>query len=173
MGCLISFALCLVPLAYVIIVMRILCLDIGSKRIGVAATDPMGWTAQPIRVIERRGDKKDFAEIAQTCTELEAEMILVGLPLDAEGQEGAAAAKVKEFSRRMQDALTRSGLDLQIEFWDERNSTATAEERLIEADVSRAKRRRVIDKMAAVAILQDWLASRELESGGDDEGGAG
>ncbi len=152
--------------------MRILCLDIGSKRIGAAATDPMGWTAQGLDVIERRGDKRDFAEIAARCNELDVQMLLIGLPLDAEGEVGAAAARVKEFARRLQASLSGAGLDIPIEFWDERYSTAMAEERLIEADVSRAKRRKVIDKMAAVAILEDWLASHAVSSS-DDEGAMG
>ncbi|MFA4875372.1 MAG: Holliday junction resolvase RuvX [bacterium] len=152
--------------------MRILCLDIGSKRIGVAATDPMGWSAQGIAVIERRGGAADLDEIEQRCRELEADLLLVGLPLDAEGGVGPAAAKVQAFAEKLRSHLAKDGIDIPMEFWDERYSTVEAEERLIAADVSRAKRKRVIDKMAAVAILEDYLASHAGPAS-DDEGAIG
>ncbi|MBN1283628.1 MAG: Holliday junction resolvase RuvX [Proteobacteria bacterium] len=147
--------------------MRILCLDIGSKRIGLAASDPMGLIAQGIGVIERRGGGRDFDEIMRHARELEATLILVGLPLDEEGGIGPQAAKVEAFTARLKGAMEAAGLDTPVEMWDERFSTATAEQRLIEADVSRKRRREVIDKMAAVAILQDYLDSRgdRLEGG--------
>lgn len=137
--------------------MRIVCLDIGSKRIGVAVSDPLGWTAQGVGVIRRQGGERDLAAIAEKCRELSAELIVVGLPLGEEGEVGPAAARVKRFVERLRGYLRGQSLDLPIETWDERYSTAIAEERLIAADVSRAKRRRVIDKMAAMAILQDYL----------------
>ena len=142
--------------------MRILCLDIGSKRIGLAASDPMGITAQGIGVIERRGGSRDFEEIIKTVRELEAEIVLVGLPLDEEGGIGPRAAGVKAFAMRLGEAMAAAGLDMPVRMWDERYSTATAERRLIEAGVSRKRRREVIDKMAAVAILKNptWAAAR-------------
>jgi putative holliday junction resolvase len=149
--------------------MRILCLDIGSKRIGVAATDPLGWTAQGIATLERRGDAKDFEAIGAYCRERDAELILLGLPLDAEGEVGAAAARVKAFAERLAKALAAAGVEAAIDFWDERYSTKAAEERLISADVSRKRRREVIDKMAAVAILEDYLEAH-LPAQDDDEG---
>jgi putative pre-16S rRNA nuclease len=140
--------------------MRILCLDIGSKRIGVAASDPMGWTAQGICVIERRGG--ELKEIADLCREMDVDLILVGMPFDENGEKGPAAKKVDGFVIKLKEHLMGQGLDLPIEAWDERYSTAVAEERLIAADVSRAKRRKVIDKMAAMVILEDYLQAHQL-----------
>lgn len=148
--------------------MRILCLDIGTRRIGMAASDPLGLTAQPLGVIERRGGTKDFEVIADRCRELGAELLLIGLPLDEEGEEGPQAEKVRGYASKLKDYLRGHDLDMPIEMWDERYSTARAEERLIAADVSRARRREVIDKMAAVVILEDYLSSLETQPGGDE-----
>jgi putative Holliday junction resolvase len=152
--------------------MRILCLDIGTKRIGLAATDPLGWTAQGLGVLARRGDAKDFAAIAELCRERDAELLLVGLPLDAEGGVGPQASRIQAFVERLRPFLAKAGLEVAIELWDERYSTAEAEARLIEADVSRKRRREVIDKMAAVAILEDYLEAHATPSA-DDEGALG
>lgn len=145
--------------------MRILCLDIGTKRIGVAASDPLGWIAQPIEVIARRGGVGDFEKIASLCRDLSADRLVVGLPLDAEGQSGVQAKKIEAFVGKLMEHLRAAGLDLVVEFWDERYSTAIAEERLIEADVSRTRRKEVIDKMAAVVILEDYLRAHEAPAG--------
>lgn len=139
--------------------MRILCLDIGTKRIGVAASDPMGIIAQPLKVLARKGDKADFAEIGNLCRELGVELILIGIPFDEEGGLGPHAKRVKGFAERLGWDLRSTGIKAPIEMWDERYSTALAEERLIEADVSRAKRKKWIDKMAAVVILEEYLAA--------------
>lgn len=141
--------------------MRILCLDVGTKRIGVAASDPLGITAQSVCVIERRGGKADFDALVKLCKELDPEKIVVGMPYNEEGEMGPQAEKVKSFAEAMKKYFLSVGLAMPLEFWDERYSTITAEERLIDADVSRAKRRRVIDKMAAVVILQEYLAAHE------------
>jgi len=140
--------------------MRILCLDIGSKRIGVAVSDPLGITAQGVGVIERRGDERDFLSIIDKAREFGTELLLIGLPLNEEGEVGPQAAKVQAFAERLRNAMQTAGLDTPMEMWDERYSTAEAQRRLIEADVSRARRREVIDKMAAVAILEDYLDSK-------------
>jgi len=154
--------------------MRILCLDIGSKRIGLAKSDPMGIAAQGLCVIERRGGGRVFDEIIRHVRELEAGLIVVGLPMDEEGGIGPQAAKVSAFTARLKQAMAAAGLDTPFQMWDERYSTATAERRLIEAGVSRQRRRQVIDKMAAAAILQDYLDTRVSDShgeeGGSDEG---
>ena len=152
--------------------MRILCLDIGSKRIGLAVTDPLGWTAQGIGVLARRGDAKDFEAIAARCLELAAEMLLVGLQLDAEGEEGPEALRIRAFAERLALSLRGAGIEAPVELWDERYSTATAAARLIAADVSRKRRKEVIDKMAAVAILEDYLEAHAGPAG-DDEGALG
>lgn len=149
--------------------MRILCLDIGSKRIGVAVSDPLGWTAQPLTVLERRGGTGDFQAIEKVCRETEPELLLVGLPLDAEGEEGPQAQKVRAFTARMMEYLRSVAIEVPLTMWDERYSTAEAEARLIEADVTRKARKRVIDKMAAAAILADYLLVHENKTS-DDEG---
>ncbi len=147
--------------------MRILCLDIGSKRIGVAASDPMGWTAQGVCVIERRG--AELGEISDLCRDMEVDLLLIGMPFDENGEKGLAAKKVDAFIAKLKGHLLDDGLDIATEVYDERYSTAIAEERLIDADVSRAKRRKVIDKMAAMVILEGYLRER----GSPDEYGEG
>ena len=139
--------------------MRILCLDIGSKRIGVAVSDPMGWTAQGVCVIERRG--AELREISDLCWDMEVDLLVVGMPFDENNEKGPAAKKVDAFIVGLRSHLLRDGLDLPIDLWDERYSTVVAEERLIAADVSRAKRRKVIDKMAAMVILEDYLQAHQ------------
>lgn len=139
--------------------MRIVCLDIGTKRIGVAATDPLCISVQGIKVIDRRGGRRDLAEIEGICRELGAERLIIGLPLDEAGGRGPAAKKIEAFTKRLEDHLCRAGLGVEIEMWDERYSTSEAEARLISFDVSRKKRRRVIDKMAAVVVLENYLES--------------
>ncbi len=148
--------------------MRILCLDIGTRRIGLAATDPIGLTAQPLGVIERRGGTDDFEAVAGKCRDLEVELLLIGLPLDEEGGEGEQARKVRRYASRLADYLRAHGLDMPIEMWDERYSTAQAEERLISADVSRRRRGEVIDKMAATVILEDYLSAVEAQPTSDE-----
>ena len=142
-------------------IMRILCLDIGTKRIGIAASDPFGWTAQGLKVIERQNNEKTFEEIFNLCSELKVEKIVVGIALDENSEIGPAAKKVKAFADNLEKYLKEKKYNVPLEFWDERYSTKEAEERLIEADVSRKKRKRVIDKMAAVVILEDYLKSHD------------
>lgn len=141
--------------------MRVICLDIGTKRIGVAATDPLGISVQGIKVIERRGGGRDLAEIESLCRELGAERLVIGLPLDEEGGSGPAAKKIEVFAKRLGEYISSKGITIEIEMWDERYSTSEAEARLISFNVSRQKRRRVIDKMAAVVVLEDYLESKK------------
>jgi putative Holliday junction resolvase len=129
----------------------------------------MGWTAQPLGVIARRGDVRDFEAIAEFCRDRGVETIIAGLPLDAEGTEGPQARKVHAFMQRLDRFLREHEIRATIEFQDERYSTATASARLIEANVSRARRRKVIDKMAAVAILEEYLAVHELPADRNEE----
>lgn len=105
-----------------------------------------------------------MAKIAGLCRELEADKMIIGLPLNEDGEMGPAALKVQKFAGRLGGHLKKAGLDLPIEMWDERYSTAVAEERLLSADVTRRKRRRVIDKMAAVVILEDYLGANDISS---------
>ncbi|MBI2082752.1 MAG: Holliday junction resolvase RuvX [Deltaproteobacteria bacterium] len=134
--------------------MRILALDIGSKTIGVAVSDPMGWTAQPIKTIRRKNRLSDEEEICTLIKEYEIEEILIGLPLHMNGSEGKQVDVVRGFARNLEGKVS-----VPVKFWDERLSTVAADRSLLEADLSRQKRREVIDKMAAVFILQGYLDS--------------
>ncbi|OFX14861.1 MAG: hypothetical protein A2Z18_06335 [Armatimonadetes bacterium RBG_16_58_9] len=135
---------------------RIVALDVGDATIGVAATDELMIAAHPVRAIRRgRGMKSDLREVEAVLEELDASKVVVGMPLDADGEEGPRAAKVRDFSDRLAKRLR-----IPVEAWDERFSTDEAEEVLIEMDVSRAKRRKVIDAVAATVILTSYLRSR-------------
>ena len=132
---------------------RIVALDVGDRTIGVAASDELGIIANPVRTIRRGASvKADLREVDALLAELEASEVVVGIPLDAEGEEGPQAAKVKDFSERLAKRLR-----IPVIYWDERFSTAEAEETLIEMGASRARRRKVIDKMAAAVILESYL----------------
>jgi putative Holliday junction resolvase len=144
--------------------MSIICLDVGTKRIGVAKSDELMIAAHPLTVIERKNLEQDLAQVIELCQEHETEKIIVGLPLDEEGGMGASAEKVMRFVRVLQRSIEALGLEIQVETWDERYSTSSAEEMLIDADVSRAKRRRVVDKLAAAKILQDYMENKNEDS---------
>lgn len=136
--------------------MRILCLDVGSKTIGIAVSDPMGWTAQGIMTIHRKEWTSDCRELEKLIQEYKVESILIGLPLRMDGTEGDQARMVREFAEKMKK---QTG-EIPVVFWDERLSTAAAERGLLEADLSRAKRKKVVNQMAAVFILQGYLDSQ-------------
>ena len=131
---------------------RIMCVDIGEKRIGIAVSDLLGITAQGIETYTRKGDN-DAEYISAKAKELGATMIVAGLPLNMNGTEGPAVEKVREFMSKVE------ALGNEIAFQDERMTTMSAERTLIEADMSREKRRKVIDKVAAVYILRGYLDS--------------
>lgn len=137
---------------------RILGLDIGTKRIGVAVSDPLGITAQSVSVVECKGSEKDLERIVALVEEYRATEIVVGVPYNMDGSEGPQAQQVRRF---MAEIAVRSGLP--VREWDERLSTVAAERVLLEADMSRAKRRKVVDKLAAAIILQGFLDKRRGE----------
>lgn len=130
---------------------RIVCLDVGEKRIGVAVSDLLGLTAQGVETIFTKGEKNDRARIAELARHYETDRILVGLPKSMDGTIGQQAEKVMAFAQ----ALMEDGH--QVRYQDERLSTASARRTLIEGDVSRKKRKDSIDKLAAVYILQTYL----------------
>lgn len=134
--------------------MRIMGLDVGDKTIGVAVSDQMGWTAQGIEVIRRTSLDRDLKRLREIIETYQVEKVVVGLPRNMDGTVGPQAMKVEEFIGSF-SALIK----LPIIWWDERLSTVGAERSLLEADLSRAKRKKVIDKMAAVFILQGYLDS--------------
>ncbi len=131
---------------------RIMGLDIGDKTIGVAVSDLMGLTAQGVTTIKRVGKKKDIEEIKKIIEERQVNKIVSGLPKNMNGTVGPQGEKVQKFCE-----LLKAETNLPIEFWDERLSTVAAERSLIEGDVSRQKRKKVIDMLAAVIILQGYL----------------
>lgn len=135
--------------------MRILGLDVGNKTIGIAVSDPLGWTAQGVEVIRRKGLDNDFQRLKELIDEYSIKEVVAGLPKNMNGTLGPQAESVQQFLAELAKCI-----DLPLRTWDERLSTMAAERILISADVSRAKRKKVIDKMAAVMILQGYLDSQ-------------
>lgn len=138
--------------------MRILGLDVGDKTIGVAVSDEMGWTAQPLIVIRRQSKIKDSRAVAELVDEYSAETVVVGLPRNMDGSLGPQAIKTEAFGQALAQEI-----EIEIVYWDERLSTKAAERALIEADMSRAKRKKVVDKIAASIILQGYLDRLSFE----------
>ncbi|MER2563086.1 MAG: Holliday junction resolvase RuvX [Myxococcaceae bacterium] len=132
--------------------MRAMGLDVGTKTVGVAVADELGITAQPITVIRRSNLKADLAELIRLAEDREVDRFVLGLPLNMDGSEGPRALATRKFG----DALAKAS-NLTIIYQDERLTTVAAERSLLEADVSRSKRREVIDQVAASLILQGWL----------------
>jgi putative Holliday junction resolvase len=138
--------------------MRIIGLDIGSKRIGVAVSDLLGITAQAVETIACRSPESDTQRIAELVEAYGAGSIVVGMPFNMDGSEGPQVEKVREFMAQVKEQIRVPVIE-----WDERLTTVAAERMLLEADMSRAKRRKVIDKVAAVLILQGYLDSKPSE----------
>lgn len=138
--------------------MRILGLDFGSKTVGVAVSDPFGWTAQGLETIHRKEEqniKPTIERIKELCIEHQIKLIILGFPKNMNNTIGKRAEKTMQFQNKL-SAATKT----KVELWDERLSTRAAENQLLEADLSRKKRKKVIDKMAAVYILQGYLDSK-------------
>ncbi|KXL51848.1 putative holliday junction resolvase [Anaerotignum neopropionicum] len=142
--------------------MRILGLDYGDKTIGVALSDPLGWTAQGMEIIRRENPaeyKKSLKRLSELVEEYQPEAIVLGYPKNLDNSEGERCVKTKAFAERLEKRFPKVKLVL----WDERFSTIAAERALREAELSHEKRKRVIDKMAAVHILQGYLDSINRE----------
>ena len=140
--------------------MRKIALDVGDVRIGVAVSDPLGITAQGLTVIERVGIRKDCDIIMDIIKEYECDAVVIGLNKRLDGSDTPQTEKVYEFKRMLENKMRSSKMGhIPIVFQDERLSTTEAEKILIEADVSRKDRKKVIDKQAAVIILQRYLDS--------------
>lgn len=135
--------------------MRILALDVGEKTIGVAASDALLITAQGVEVIRRTSLAKDMARLNELIRQLEVSTIVIGFPKNMNGTVGPRGEYMQQFA----DILAGQFPEVTVTLWDERLSTVAAQKSLISADVSRAKRRKVIDKLAAVFILQGYLDS--------------
>jgi putative Holliday junction resolvase len=138
---------------------RWLALDVGERRVGVALSDPTGLLASPLTTIQRKSKVEDFAVIGQLVRDHGAVGIVVGLPLHMDGSEGRQALRVRRYADALAAALHAQGFDGHLVLWDERLSTQTAEERLVEAGRTRARRRAQIDAAAAAVILQEFLDS--------------
>lgn len=132
---------------------RILALDVGTKTIGVAVTDRLGMMAHPVCTIRRRSVVRDTQSLLPMIEEREVDRVVVGLPFELDGSEGRSARLARQVGEAVREAT-----GLIIEYVDERYSSVDAERRLIAADVSRARRKQIIDQAAAVCILESYLS---------------
>ena len=134
-------------------------LDVGSKTIGVAVSDPLGITAQGLPTIRRSKKRADFARLAEIIAEYQVSEIVVGYPLRLSGMEGAQSEKMQVFAAELRK---KSGLPVHL--WDERLTSTQANRILRDADLSIKKRGEAVDRMAAVLILQSWMEAKEFGS---------
>lgn len=131
---------------------RVLGLDVGSKKIGVAVSDPLGFTAQGLPTIFRKNKRADFEQLAEILRQYDVRQIVVGYPLRLSGNEGSQSQKMQAFAEELRK---RSGLPVHL--WDERLTSTQANRILREAELSIKKRGAAVDRMAAVLILQSWM----------------
>ncbi|HHV57556.1 MAG TPA: Holliday junction resolvase RuvX [Firmicutes bacterium] len=136
--------------------MRVMGLDVGTATIGVAVSDELGYTAQGVEVIRRTGLKTDLERLGELARAYQVESVVVGIPRNMNGTYGPAAEEVRRFAQEIKKRLR---LPLYEE--DERLTTVAAERALLEADLSRRRRRQVVDQVAAVLILQSFLQRRQ------------
>src|SRR6478736_514229 len=136
---------------------RILAIDYGSRRMGLAVTDPLGITAQGIETLQRKNNRADFGRLERTIRQYEIKEIVLGNPLRMSGQEGTQSQKVAEFAEEL-----RQRFELPVHLWDERLTSAEANRLLRENEVSTQKRAQAVDRMAAVLILQSFMQSRSV-----------
>lgn len=136
---------------------RILGLDVGAKRIGVAVSDALGITAQGLGVLARQGWEEDLRRLEEVAREYRVQEIVVGLPRHLDGGLGQLAPMIQELAQALGEAL-----GVPVISWDERLTTVEAERVLVQADLSRRRRRQVVDQVAAVLILQSYLEYRRI-----------
>jgi len=141
---------------------RILALDLGDVRVGVAVSDPLGVTAQPLPTLRRASPDEDVARIGALVESLGVGRVVVGNPLLLSGEVGARSRQASEFAERLRAALP----EVSVELWDERLSTVQAERALIEGNVRRRRRKQSVDAVAAVLILQSYLDAHERRERG-------
>ncbi len=139
--------------------MRILGLDVGNKTVGVAVSDPLGVIATGVTTIERVGIRKDTGKVIDYIKEYGCETVVIGLPLSLDGSDSVQTQNVRDFRTMLENKLKSSGplSKVRLEWQDERYSTVEAEEVLIEANMSREDRKKIIDRQAAIVILQRYL----------------
>lgn len=138
---------------------RIIALDVGDVRIGIAISDPTGTIAQPLEVYKRVGWGPDSRYMRALCDRYETNDVLLGLPLNMDGTAGFQTEKVRAFAQKLQE----NGMN--VFFQDERMTTVTAEDVLISGSVRREDRKKYVDKLAATVILEQWLASESRRKG--------
>ncbi len=140
---------------------RVLGLDVGSRRIGVAVSDPLGITAQGLETLQRRTKRHDFEYLQRVIREYDVREIVVGLPLRMSGAEGIQSDKMEVFAEEL-----RKRFRLPVHLWDERLTSAEANRLLRETDLSIEKRGKAVDRMAAILILQGWMEQRAAAASG-------
>ena len=141
---------------------RIVALDVGDRRIGIAVSDALGITAQPIETYTRVGYGPDVRRICQIAQQYETNRILCGLPLNMDGSRGFQAEKVAQLAEKLEEA------GLVVSYYDERMTTVLAEDALLEANMSRENRKKKVDMVAAVMILQSYLDAQAMQSASVD-----
>lgn len=139
---------------------RIMALDIGERTIGIAVSDPLGLTAQPVRTVRRRSLDADISELQVLVKEYQVEELVLGLPRHMDGRLGPEAEQVQQLG-----SLLLSRLGLKVSYWDERLTTVAAQKAMLEGDLSRRRRRLAVDRTAASLILQGYL-ERARQAGG-------
>ena len=139
---------------------RVLGLDVGSKTIGLAVSDPLGITAQGLETIRRKNKRSDFEQLTRVIRQYEVSEIVVGSPLRLSGAEGIQSEKMQHFAEGL-----RKKFALPVHLWDERLTSSQANRLLREFDVSIKKRAGAVDRMAAVLILQSWMDTRDAAQG--------
>ena len=150
---------------------RKIALDVGDKTIGTALSDELGLTGQGLTTIERIGIKKDTDAVVSLIKEYRCDTVVIGLPLSLDGTDSVQTEKVRAFRTKLENKLRSSGMqDVRIVWQDERFTTVIAEDVLKSADLSREKRKKVIDKQAAVLIMQSWLDAENMRAALQEEG---
>jgi len=136
---------------------RILGLDVGSKTIGLAVSDPLGITAQGLNTIRRKNKRHDFEQLQRVIEQFEISEIVVGLPLRMSGMEGTQSEKMRAFAVEMERRFS-----LPVHLWDERLTSAEANRVLRDSEMSIKRRGEVVDRLAAVLILQSWMTAKNF-----------
>jgi putative pre-16S rRNA nuclease len=134
---------------------RVLGLDVGSRRIGIAISDPLGLTAQGLPTLQRQNKRLDFEQLAKIISDYQISEIVVGYPLRLSGMEGIQSEKMQLFAEEL-----RKKFGLPVHLWDERLTSTQANRLLRETDLSIKKRGQAVDRMAAILILQNWMEAR-------------
>lgn len=143
---------------------RVLALDLGARRVGLALSDELGITAQGLPTLERTNLREDLARVTSLAQERGVTMFLIGNPLNMGGSEGRQSAWVRQFAEKLE---SRSGLPVKL--WDERLTTVEAERVLDQGGVSRDKRRMAVDRLAAVILLESYLGTLAAGGGNEEE----